>query len=34
MMMTGKQQRLGDLAAGTFVIVDVVPDEAPDDIDI
>ncbi|MCB9895248.1 MAG: RDD family protein [Planctomycetes bacterium] len=34
MMLTGKQQRLGDLAAGTFVIVDVVPDEAPDDIDI
>jgi uncharacterized RDD family membrane protein YckC len=34
MMMSGKQQRLGDLAAGTFVIVDVIPDEAPDDIDI
>ena len=34
MMLTSKQQRLGDLAAGTFVIVDVVPDEAPDDIDI
>jgi uncharacterized RDD family membrane protein YckC len=34
MMLSGKQQRLGDLAAGTFVIVDVIPDEAPDDIDI
>jgi uncharacterized RDD family membrane protein YckC len=34
MMMSGKQQRLGDLAAGTFVIVDVIPDEAPDDIDV
>lgn len=34
MMMSGKQQRLGDLLAGTFVIVDVVADEAPDDIDI
>lgn len=34
MMMTGKQQRLGDLAAGTFVIVDALPDEMPDDIDV
>jgi uncharacterized RDD family membrane protein YckC len=34
MMMSGKQQRLGDLAAGTYVIVDVVPDEAPDDVDV
>jgi len=34
MMMSGKQQRLGDLLAGTYVIVDVIPDEAPDDIDI
>ena len=34
MMMTGKQQRLGDLAAGTFVIIDAVPEETPDDIDI
>jgi uncharacterized RDD family membrane protein YckC len=34
MMMTGKQQRLGDLLAGTYVIVDLVPEESPDDIDI
>lgn len=34
MMMTGKQQRLGDLLAGTYVIVDLVPEEMPDDIDI
>jgi uncharacterized RDD family membrane protein YckC len=34
MMMSGRQQRLGDLLAGTYVIVDAVPDEAPDDIDI
>ena len=34
MMMTGKQQRLGDLLAGTYVVVDLVPEESPDDIDI
>lgn len=34
MMMTGKQQRLGDLAAGTYVIVDALPEESPDDIDV
>ncbi|MBK8206634.1 MAG: RDD family protein [Planctomycetes bacterium] len=34
MMMTGKQQRLGDILGGTFVIVDAVPEESPDDIDI
>ncbi|MBZ0137546.1 MAG: RDD family protein [Planctomycetes bacterium] len=34
MMMSGKQQRLGDLLAGTYVIVDLVPEESPDDIDI
>lgn len=34
MMMSAKQQRLGDILAGTYVIVDVVPEEAPDDIDI
>ncbi|MCA8919286.1 MAG: RDD family protein [Planctomycetes bacterium] len=34
MMVSAKQQRLGDILAGTYVIVDVVPEEAPDDIDI
>lgn len=34
MMMTGKQQRLGDMLGGTLVIVDAVPEESPDDIDI
>jgi uncharacterized RDD family membrane protein YckC len=34
MMVTGKQQRLGDLAAGTFVIIDAVADEATDDLDM
>lgn len=34
MLLSGKQQRLGDLLAGTFVVVDVVPDEMPDDMDI
>ncbi len=34
MMMTGKQQRLGDVLGGTYVIVDAVPEESPDDIDI
>lgn len=34
MMMTGKQQRLGDLLAGTYVVVDLIPEESPDDIDI
>jgi uncharacterized RDD family membrane protein YckC len=34
MMVTGKQQRLGDLAASTFVIIDAVADEATDDLDM
>lgn len=34
MLFTGKQQRLGDLAGGTLVVVDVIPEESPDDIDI
>ncbi len=34
MMLTGKQQRLGDIAGGTYVIVDALPEETPDDIDI
>ncbi|MCC6574226.1 MAG: RDD family protein [Planctomycetes bacterium] len=34
MMLTGKQQRLGDLLARTYVIVDVAPEEQADDIDI
>ena len=34
MMFSGKQQRLGDLAAGTVVVIDVVPEESPDDIDV
>lgn len=34
MIISGKQQRLGDWLAGTFVIVDAVPEETPDDIDI
>lgn len=34
MLIGGKQQRLGDWLAGTFVIVDAVPEETPDDIDI
>lgn len=34
MMMSGKQQRLGDMLAGTYVIVEAVPEESPDDIDI
>jgi len=34
MLFSGRQQRLGDLAGGTLVVVDVVPEESPDDIDI
>jgi uncharacterized RDD family membrane protein YckC len=34
MLVTGKQQRLGDLLAGTFVVLDVVPEESPDDLDV
>lgn len=34
MMISGKQQRLGDMLAGTYVIVEAVPEESPDDIDI
>ncbi|MBE7491509.1 MAG: RDD family protein [Planctomycetes bacterium] len=34
MLFSGKQQRLGDLAGGTLVVVDVVPEESPDDIDV
>lgn len=34
MLFSGRNQRLGDLAGGTVVIVDVVPEESPDDIDI
>lgn len=34
MLFSGRQQRLGDLLGGTLVIVEVVPEESPDDIDI
>jgi uncharacterized RDD family membrane protein YckC len=34
MMFSGKQQRLGDYLGGTVVVVDVVPEESPDDIDV
>lgn len=34
MLFSGRQQRLGDMAGGTLVVVDVIPDESPDDIDI
>jgi uncharacterized RDD family membrane protein YckC len=34
MMMGGRQQRLGDMLARTFVIVEVVPDDQADDLEI
>lgn len=34
MMMGGKQQRLGDMLARTYVIVDVVPEDQADDLEI
>ena len=34
MLLSGKGQRLGDLLGGTYVVVDAVPEESPDDIDI
>ena len=34
MMLTGKQQRLGDLVAGTFVVVEAVSDEQTDDAEL
>ncbi len=34
MLFSGRQQRLGDLLGGTLVIVEVVPEESTDDIDI
>ncbi len=34
MMMGGKQQRLGDMLARTYVIVEVVPEDQADDLEI
>jgi uncharacterized RDD family membrane protein YckC/predicted nucleic acid-binding Zn ribbon protein len=34
MMVSGKQQRLGDLVAGTYVVFDTVAEESPDDMDV